>query len=109
QYEKFGKEEADRIGWLYGRNKQSVEQQVLEAILQENPSYESLNVARKLLVLSNLIDKAGNEGFKNFYVKYRELANQPGFNANNYQLPDLLVNYLGESKKYDFSQVLNAW
>src|SRR5699024_8436077 len=32
-----------------------------------------------------------------------------GFNANNYQLPDLLVNYLGESKKYDFSQVLNAW
>lgn len=59
--------------------------------------------------LSNIIDKAGNEGFKNFYTKYRELANQSGFNAGNYTLPNLLVQYLGESKKYDFSPVFNAW
>ncbi|MFS1148002.1 immunoglobulin-like domain-containing protein, partial [Enterococcus hirae] len=109
QYEKLGKEEADRIGWLYGKNKQNLEQQMLNAILQENPSYQSLDVRKELLILSNIIDKAGNEGFKNFYVKYRELASQPGFNANNYPLPDLLVNYLGETKKYDFSHVLNAW
>ncbi|OQO73827.1 immunoglobulin-like domain-containing protein, partial [Enterococcus villorum] len=109
QYEKFGKEQADRTGWLYDQNKQATEQQILESILQENPSYQNLDVRKQLLILSNLIDKSGNEGFKNFYVKYRELANQPGFNANNYPLPDLLVNYLGETKKYDLSQVLNAW
>ena len=109
QYEKLGKEEADRTGWLYGQNKQATEQQILESILQENPNYQAIGVRNQLLVLSNLIDKAGNEGFKNFYVKYRELASQPGFNANNYLLPDLLVQYLGETNKYDFSPVFNAW
>ncbi|ENZ7248087.1 enhancin family protein, partial [Enterococcus hirae] len=109
QYKKLGKEEADRTGWLYDRNKQRVEQQVRESILQVNPNYQTIGLRNQLLVLSNLIDKAGNEGFKNFYTKYRELASQQGFNANNYPLPDLLVNYLGETNKYDFSPVLNAW
>lgn len=44
-----------------------------------------------------------------FYTRYRELATQPGYNPSSHLLPDLLVKYLGEPSKYDFSAVLSAW
>ncbi|MGX7174154.1 toxin Cry1Ac domain D-VI-related protein, partial [Enterococcus ratti] len=109
-YKHMGKEAADRNSWLYdyGR-KQTIENSLKTSITGNNPQFNSQDVRKKLVILSNIIDKAGIEGLQNFYINYRKFANAPGFNANNYPLPDLITAEMGAPKKVDFSAILNAW
>lgn len=109
-YQKLGKEVADQTTWLYdyGRKNQ-LESNLAQTINSSNPSYKDQSLRNQLIILSNIIDKAGNDGLQYFYTKYREYANQKGFNASNYPLPDLLVDNLGSPRKYDFSAILTAW
>ncbi|MGL9870203.1 toxin Cry1Ac domain D-VI-related protein [Enterococcus sp. DIV0691] len=109
QYKKLGKQKADEQGWLYGGHKNAFEQTMINIINGNNPQYQTLDVRKQLFILSLMIDKAGDEGLKNFYIKYRKLANQPGFNADNHPLPNLLVSNLGEINKFDFSAILSSW
>lgn len=109
-YKKFGRDVADKNTWLYDYGKKNeIEMRIKHLIDKNTMNYNQQGLRDQLIILSNLIDKSGNEGFKNFYVKYRELASQPGYNPDHYLLPDLFVKYLGEPKKYDFSAVLSAW
>ncbi|EMF0203395.1 viral enhancin protein, partial [Enterococcus hirae] len=109
-YKHMGKEKADRNSWLYDYgNKAKIENYFKQLITNGNMDYNNQGLREQLLILSNLIDKAGNQGLQYFYTKYREYANLSGFDASNYLIPDLLVTNLGEPKKYDFSAVLSAW
>lgn len=109
-YQHMGKIEADRNSWLYDYgNKAVIENSLKATINSPSANFNKLGLRNKLIILSNIIDKAGNEGLQNFYIKYRELANTPGFKAEKYPLPDLLAANLGTPKKYDFSAVLTAW
>lgn len=109
-YKHMSKEEADRSSWLYDYGKKAqLENYFKQLITNGNMNYNKQGVREQLLILSNLIDKAGNQGLQNFYKKYREYADQNDFDASNYLLPDLLIRNLGSPKKYDFSAVLTAW
>ncbi|WP_225600196.1 putative mucin/carbohydrate-binding domain-containing protein [Enterococcus faecalis] len=109
-YEHMGKEIADKNSWLYNYGyKAHYEQSFAQMIERDELNYESLNVREKLILLSNIVDKAKNEGLQNFYKKYRYLASQEGYKADQYMLPDLLVKYLGESNKYNFAPILRRW
>lgn len=109
-YKHMGKEKADQNSWLYDYgNKTRVENYFKQLISDGNMNYNNQGLREKLLILSNLIDKSGNQGLQYFYTRYREYANQSGFNASNYLIPDLLVTNLGSPKKYDFTAVLSAW
>ncbi|MGN8981014.1 putative mucin/carbohydrate-binding domain-containing protein [Enterococcus villorum] len=109
-YKHMGKAAADKNSWLYDYgHKQTLENALRNIINSNDPKFNSQDVRKKLIILSNIVDKAGNEGFKNFYTSYRKFANEPGFNANNYLLPDLITTEMGAPKKVDFSAVLNAW
>lgn len=109
-YKHMGKEKADQNSWLYDYgNKIRIENYFKQLIADGNMNYDNQDLREQLLILSNLIDKSGNQGLQHFYTKYREYANQSGFDASNYLVPDLLVTNLGSPKKYDFSAVLSAW
>ncbi|MFP7291525.1 toxin Cry1Ac domain D-VI-related protein [Enterococcus hirae] len=109
-YKHMGKEKADQDSWLYDYgHKARVENHFKQLITSGNMNYNNQGLREQLLILSNLIDKSGNQGLQYFYTKYREYASQSGFNPSNYLLPDLLVTNLGAPKKYDFSAVLTAW
>ncbi|EPH85028.1 putative mucin/carbohydrate-binding domain-containing protein [Enterococcus faecalis] len=109
-YKHMGKEKADQNSWLYDYgNKTRIENYFKQLISSGNMNYNNQGLREQLLILSNLIDKSGNQGLQYFYTKYREYANQNGFDASNYLMPDLLVTNLGQPKKYDFSAVLSAW
>ncbi|MDQ8448596.1 toxin Cry1Ac domain D-VI-related protein [Enterococcus faecium] len=109
-YKKLGREEADRNTWLYDFGKKSKLENHFKNLVNNNQmNYNQQGQREKLIILSNLIDKSGENGLSNFYTRYRELATQPGYNPSNHLLPDLLVKYLGEPSKYDFSAVLSAW
>ncbi|EON3098656.1 putative mucin/carbohydrate-binding domain-containing protein [Enterococcus hirae] len=109
-YKHMGKTAADKNSWLYDYgHKQSIENALKNTINSADPKFNSQDLRKKLVILSNIVDKAGNEGFTNFYTNYRKFASQSGFNANNYPLPDLITTEMGAPKKVDFSAVLNAW
>ncbi|MEC5317305.1 toxin Cry1Ac domain D-VI-related protein [Enterococcus casseliflavus] len=109
-YNHLGKEEADQNSWLYQYGyKTELENTFQELVDTGNMNYEDQDYRGKLIILSNIVDKAGVEGLQNFYTKYREYASQSGFDVSNYLLPDMLVTNLGAPKKYDFSAVLTAW
>ncbi|MFQ6835536.1 MAG: toxin Cry1Ac domain D-VI-related protein [Enterococcus faecalis] len=109
-YKHMGKEKADQNSWLYDYgNKSRIENHFKQLITDGNMDYNNQGLREQLLILSNIIDKSGDQGLKYFYKKYREYANQSGFDASKYLLPDLLVTNLGSPKKYDFSAVLSAW
>ncbi len=109
-YKHMGKAAADNNSWLYDYgDKANLENSLKATITGSSASFNSQGLRQKLIILSNIIDKAGNEGLQNFYVKYRELANTTGFDPAAYSLPDLLVTSLGSPKKYDFSAVLTSW
>lgn len=109
-YKHMGKAEADRNSWLYSYgDKTNIENRLKATITSSSPNFNNEGLREKLVILSNFIDKAGNEGLQNFYEQYRVLANKPGFNPDNYSLPDLIVTYMGAPKKYDFSAVLTSW
>ncbi|WP_419538793.1 putative mucin/carbohydrate-binding domain-containing protein [Paenibacillus larvae] len=110
QYSKNGKD-ADKIGWLfdYGK-KESVEKNLYQAIIKEGKGYTEVDDLRfQLILLTMLKQKAGNEAFTHLYREYRKLANQEGFDANKYPLPDLMNRYYGETSGYDFTPVLKKW
>ncbi|MBO1137576.1 putative mucin/carbohydrate-binding domain-containing protein [Enterococcus faecalis] len=109
-YDHMGKESADKNGWLYDYgNKKYYESMFLDMIRENNLNYEHLSLRNKLNLLSNIVDKAKNEGLQNFYKKYRYLASKEDYVADQYLLPDLIVKYLGESNKYDFIPILKVW
>lgn len=109
-YKHMGKTAADNNSWLYNYgHKQTLENSLKNTINSQDPKFNSQDGRKKLIILSNIIDKAGNEGLKNFYTNYRKFANETGFDANNYLLPDLITTEMGAPKKYDFSAILNAW
>lgn len=109
-YKHMGKAAADKNSWLYNYGYKSVlENRLKTVITSASPDFNSQDLRMKLIILSNFLDKAGNVGLQNFYEQYRKLANTPGFHAEDYSLPDLLVENLGTPKKYDFSAVLTAW
>lgn len=109
-YKHMGKAAADKNSWLYNYGYKSVLENRLKAVITSaSPDFNSQDLRMKLIILSNFLDKAGNVGLQNFYEQYRKLANTSGFHAEDYSLPDLLVENLGTPKKYDFSAVLTAW
>lgn len=109
-YKHMGKTAADKNSWLYNYGyKSELEADLNKSINSSNPQFNKEDVRHKLIILSNIIDKAGNEGLQHFYTKYREYASQNSFNSSNYSLPDLFVSNLGSPRKYDFSAVLTAW
>lgn len=109
-YKHMGKEKADKNSWLYDYGKKiGIENYFKQLIANGNMNYNNQGLREQLLILSNLIDKSGNQGLQYFYTKYREYANQNEFDASDYLVPDLLVTNLGNPKKYDFSAVLSAW
>ncbi|MFS7261279.1 putative mucin/carbohydrate-binding domain-containing protein [Carnobacterium divergens] len=110
QYSQYGKE-ADKVGWLfnYGR-KDAVEKELYQALIKDGKGYESINDHRyRLILLTMMQQKAGNESFTKMNQEYRKLASKDGFNAANYQLPDLMNKYYGEVSGYDFTPVFKKW
>lgn len=109
QYEKYGKE-ADQIGWLFDFGKKDkVEKYLYNALIKDNGSYDSVDLREKLILLTMLKQKAGNEAFTKMYQGYRKEANQAGFFEQGYHLPDLMNHYYSENSGYDFTPVLQRW
>ncbi|MGX7418098.1 putative mucin/carbohydrate-binding domain-containing protein [Carnobacterium gallinarum] len=109
QYEKYGKE-ADQTGWLfeYG-NKENVENDLYKKMIVNQGTYDSANLREKLILLTMLKQKAGNDAFTKMYQGYRKLANQPDFDKADYLLPDLLNKYYSETSRQDFTPALKKW
>ena len=109
EYEKYGKE-ADTIGWLfdYGK-KESVEKNLYTKLVKNNGTYDTVDLREKLILLTMLKQKAGNEAFTKMYQGYRELANLPNFKKSDYELPDLYNQYYSEHSHLDFSPVFKRW
>ncbi|WP_143140039.1 putative mucin/carbohydrate-binding domain-containing protein, partial [Enterococcus haemoperoxidus] len=109
QYDKYGKK-ADDSSWLFNYgNKASVESGLYTKLVSNNGTYDSGDLREKLILLTMLKQKAGNEAFTTLYQEYRKLANQPNFNKKNYPLPDLLNKYYSETSQQDFTPVLERW
>ncbi|EMG29240.1 enhancin family protein [Listeria fleischmannii subsp. fleischmannii LU2006-1] len=109
QYKLYGKQ-ADELGWLfdYGR-KERVENGLYTSLIEQNGTYHSVGVREKLVFLSLLRQKAGNEALTKLYQGYRVVANQSGFNRSDYLLPDLFNQYYSENSHLDFTPVFEKW
>ncbi|OTP24822.1 putative mucin/carbohydrate-binding domain-containing protein [Enterococcus mundtii] len=109
QYNKYGKE-ADNIGWLfdYG-NKEKVEARLYTKMMHQEGTYDSVDLREKLILLSLLKQKAGNNSFTKMYQEYRKLAHQQNFNKADYPLPELMNRIYSENSKKDFTPVLEKW
>ncbi|WP_088825587.1 putative mucin/carbohydrate-binding domain-containing protein [Listeria goaensis] len=109
QYEHYGKA-ADKNGWLfdYG-NKKAVEEGLYESLIEKNGTYESVGLREKLILLTMLRQKAGNDALPAMYQGYRKAANEPDFNPEAYALPDLFNEYYSQYSQLDFSPVLEKW
>ncbi len=109
QYNLYGKK-ADELGWLfdYG-HKENVESNLYTSLLEKEGTYHSIGLREKLIFLSLLRQKAGNEALTKLYQGYRVSANQSDFNREDYLLPDLFNQYYSEYSHLDFSAVLEKW
>lgn len=109
QYTKYGKN-ADNIGWLfnYGK-KEAVEKSLYDKMITQKMTYDSIDLRGKLILLSLLKQKAGDDSFTKMYQEYRKIANQPGFNKFDYPLPELMERIYSENGKQDFNPVLEKW
>ncbi|HHD1574554.1 TPA: putative mucin/carbohydrate-binding domain-containing protein [Enterococcus faecium] len=109
QYDNYGKE-ADNIGWLfdYG-NKEKVEAGLYTKMMYQAGTYDSVDLREKLILLSLLKQKAGDNSFTKMYQEYRNLANKQSFNRADYPLPDLMNRNYSENSKQDFTPVLERW
>lgn len=109
EYSKYGNS-VDQTGWLfdYGK-KDSVEQILYDKLIENNETYDSVDLREKLILMTMLKQKAGDEAFTKMYQGYRELANQSGFDKSDYKLPDLLNRYYSEHSQLDFTPVLTRW
>lgn len=109
QYEKLGKE-ADKVGWLFNYGKKSqVDNQLYTNLIEKNGSYDTVNLREKLLLLTMLKQRAGDEAFTKLYQGYRATANEAGFSNEDISLPDLLNYYYSEHSKLDFTPALEKW
>jgi len=109
QYDIYGKE-ADTLGWLfnYGK-KESVEANLYNKMINQAGTYDSVDLREKLILLSLLKQKAGDDSFTKMYQDYRKLANQPNFNKNDHPLPDLMNRIYSENSKQNITPVLEKW
>ncbi|CAD5902962.1 hypothetical protein CMALT394_580001 [Carnobacterium maltaromaticum] len=109
QYEKYGKK-ADDIGWLfnYGK-KENIENNLYKKMITNQGTYDSADLREKLILLTMLKQKAGNDAFTKMYQEYRKLANQPNFDKADYLLPDLINKYYSETSRQDFTPALKKW
>ncbi|UQS82824.1 M60 family metallopeptidase [Bombilactobacillus folatiphilus] len=109
QYTKYGKK-ADQIGWLFNYGKKdAVENGLYKDLITNHGTYSSVDLREKLILLTMIKQKAGDASFTKMYQEYRQLANQPGFNKNNYPLPDLMNQVYSENSHQDFTPVLQKW
>ncbi|MGX7244644.1 putative mucin/carbohydrate-binding domain-containing protein [Enterococcus quebecensis] len=111
QYEKLGKEKADRNGWLfdYG-NRNKIDNELYQELVRSNKGYNEINDLRlKLLMLSLLKQKAGNEAFTKLYKEYRELSAKDKETANLQSYPLLMQKYYSETNKMDATPILEKW
>ncbi|MBC1308333.1 hypothetical protein HB809_11545 [Listeria booriae] len=110
EYSTYGKDEADRIGWLFGIGyKAQVENNLYTKMVKNFGTYDSANLREKLIFLALLKQKAGNEAFTKLYQGYRADANKPGFDINEYTLPNLLNHYYSENSGFDFTAIFERW
>ncbi|MBC1935857.1 enhancin [Listeria grandensis] len=110
QYKLFGKEEADKIGWLFNGKKEEVEKALYQGMIKEGKGYTTINDNRyRLILLTMLKQKAGDEAFARMHQGYRKLAQQPSYFAGKYMLPDLMNKYYSETSGYDFTPTLEKW
>ncbi|MFD2386011.1 putative mucin/carbohydrate-binding domain-containing protein [Enterococcus rivorum] len=86
-----------------------METNLYNKMVLNNGTYESGDLREKLILLTMLKQKAGNDSFTKMYQDYRKLANQPGFNKNNYPFPDLMNRIYSENSKQDFTAALEKW
>lgn len=109
QYNKYGKK-ADDIGWLFNYGKKdAIEKSLYNKLVKSGGTYASVDLREKLILLSLLKQKAGDDSFTKMYQKYRELANQPDYNKKSYPLPDLMNRIYSENSHQDFTPVLKRW
>lgn len=67
-YDHLGKDRADKSTWLYNfGNKERLENVLKNTIMSGSANYNNQDLRKKLIILSNFIDKSGNEGLSNFY------------------------------------------
>ncbi|MBC2116904.1 putative mucin/carbohydrate-binding domain-containing protein [Listeria booriae] len=110
EYSTYGKDEADRIGWLFGIGyKAQVENNLYTKMVKNFGTYDSADLREKLIFLALLKQKAGNEAFTKLYQEYRADANETGFDINQYTLPNLLNHYYSEHSDFDFTAVFERW
>ncbi|WP_207695509.1 hypothetical protein DOK67_0000136 [Enterococcus sp. DIV0212c] len=111
QYEKLGKEQADKKGWLFDQgNRNRVDNQLYQELVRTNKSYNEIGDLRlKLLMLTLLKQKAGDEAFTTLYREYRELAANDQEFANSQSYPLLMQKYYSETNKLDASPILEKW
>ncbi|MBC1936854.1 enhancin, partial [Listeria grandensis] len=109
QYKEMGKKEADSTGWLFSGNKAKADAELYKSLVKNPGTYESVSTRDKLFLHMLLLQKAGTEAFTKMYQGYRLEANQPGYSAASYFLPNELNRYYSEYSGYDFSPVLERW
>lgn len=109
QYSKYGKA-ADQNGWLfdYGK-KEKVENDLYNFMMKQDGTYADADLRQKLILLSLLKQKAGDDSFTKMYQEYRKLAQQPNFKREDYLLPELMNRIYSANSKQDFTPVLEKW
>lgn len=109
QYNKYGKE-TDQTGWLFNfGNKEKVEKDLYDWMIKRGGTYETADVREKLILLSLLKQKAGDDSFTKMYQEYRKLASQPNFKHKDYPLPELMNRIYSENSLQDFTPVFEKW
>lgn len=109
QYSKYGKA-TDQNGWLfdYGK-KERVEKELYDLMMKQDGTYAAASHRQKLILLSLLKQKAGDDSFTKMYQEYRQLIKQPNFKREDYPLPELMNRIYSDNSKQDFTPVLERW
>lgn len=106
QYKYYGKQ-ADKVGWLFNYGKKAaVEKNLYKKMVIDAGNYSQADLREKLILLTMLKQKAGDEVFTKMYQGYRKLANESNFNKQNYPLPELINHYYSENSQQDFTPAL---
>ncbi|MDT2242926.1 hypothetical protein P7H22_24920 [Paenibacillus larvae] len=78
--------------------KKGAEKNLYQAIIKEGKGYTEVDDLRfQLILLTMLKQKLGMKPLPT-YIENIKLANQEGFDANKYPLPDLMNRYYGETR-----------
>ncbi|WP_260445416.1 putative mucin/carbohydrate-binding domain-containing protein [Listeria booriae] len=110
EYDTYGRDEADRIGWMFGIGyKTQIENNLYTKMVKNFGTYGSVGLREQLILLALLKQKAGNEAFTKLYQGYRADANKASFNISQYTLPNAFNHYYSEHSGLDFTAVLERW